>query len=123
MPETIDHPAHYGSGTYEAIAVIENWGLGFRLGNALKYLCRAGKKGSAVEDLRKARWYLDREIAVLEREAERQLACDGCGLTKEQEPTVQWRKGSERDDNKVLCLDCHLLLELGLRAAVRGQTR
>lgn len=65
----IDHPEHYGGDTtYEAIKVIEAWNLGFRLGNAVKYICRAGKKGDHLEDLRKARWYLDREIRRLEEE-------------------------------------------------------
>jgi hypothetical protein len=61
----VEHPAHYGGADnpYEAIKVIEAWGLGFNLGNTVKYVSRAGKKGSAVEDLEKARWYLDREIA------------------------------------------------------------
>lgn len=45
--------------------MIEAWELGFCLGNAVKYICRAGKKGSVIEDLAKARWYLDREIARL----------------------------------------------------------
>ncbi len=62
--ETVNHPAHYGGDTpYEAIKVIEAWDLGFCLGNAVKYISRAGKKGSLVEDLKKARWYIDREIA------------------------------------------------------------
>jgi hypothetical protein len=63
--ETVDHPAHYGGADnpYEAIKVIEAWELGFCLGNAVKYISRAGKKGDVLEDLRKARWYLDREIA------------------------------------------------------------
>jgi hypothetical protein len=62
----IDHPAYYGGDTvYEAIKVIEAWELGFRLGNCVKYLSRAGKKGDRVEDLKKARWYLDREIEKL----------------------------------------------------------
>lgn len=62
--EQIDHPIHYGgkSNPYEAIKVIEAWGLGFCLGNCVKYIARAGKKGDAIEDLAKARWYLDREI-------------------------------------------------------------
>ena len=63
--EAVNHPAHYGGDTvYEAIKVIEAWGLGFCLGNAVKYIARAGRKSSAtmIEDLRKARWYLDREI-------------------------------------------------------------
>ena len=64
--ETIDHPAHYGGADnpYEAIKVIEAWTLGFCLGNAVKYISRAGRKGNALEDLKKARWYLDREIAM-----------------------------------------------------------
>lgn len=65
-PETVDHPAHYGGADnpYEAIKIIEAWGLGFCLGNTVKYIARAGRKDGAttVEDLRKARWYLDREI-------------------------------------------------------------
>lgn len=62
MTDAVNHPAHYGSGTYETIKVIEAWGLGFCLGNTVKYISRAGKKGDALEDLKKARWYLDREI-------------------------------------------------------------
>lgn len=65
--ETVDHPAHYGGANnpYEAIKVIEAWGLGFCLGNTVKYIARAEKKDptKAIEDLEKARWYLDRDIA------------------------------------------------------------
>jgi hypothetical protein len=65
--EAIDHPAHYGGADnpYEAIKVIEAWNLGFCLGNVVKYISRAGKKNSdsELQDLKKARWYLDREIA------------------------------------------------------------
>lgn len=62
--DAVNHPAHYGGADdpYEAIKVIEAWGLGFCLGNAVKYLARAGKKGDRLEDLRKAAWYLEREI-------------------------------------------------------------
>ena len=64
--EAVHHPAHYGGDTtYEAIKVIEHWALGFHLGNAVKYIARAGKKGASVQDLEKARWYLDRHIARL----------------------------------------------------------
>ena len=67
MTTAIDHPPHYGGDTtYEAIKVIEAWGLNFALGNAVKYISRAGKKGDALEDLRKSRWYIDREIARME---------------------------------------------------------
>ena len=64
MPNAVDHPDHYGgkNSVYEAIKVIEAWGLGFCLGNTVKYICRAGAKGARLEDLKKARWYLDREI-------------------------------------------------------------
>ena len=68
MADTVNHPPHYGGGEnpYEAIRVIEAWSLGFCLGNVVKYLARAGRKGDILEDLRKARWYLDREITRLE---------------------------------------------------------
>jgi hypothetical protein len=70
--ETVDHPAHYGGADnpYEAIKVIEAWELGFCLGNTVKYIARAGRKDQerTLEDLKKARWYLDRHIARLERE-------------------------------------------------------
>jgi len=69
VTETVNHPQHYGGDTvYEAIKVIEAWDLGFHLGNAVKYICRVGKKGSDLEDLKKARWYLDRYIVFLEKE-------------------------------------------------------
>jgi hypothetical protein len=57
-------PSHYNEGKIEAIAVIEDWKLGFCLGNTIKYICRAGKKAGNPElkDLEKARWYLDRYI-------------------------------------------------------------
>ncbi len=59
----MDHPAHYGGDTvYEAIKVIEAWDLDFHLGNTVKYIARAGKKGDALEDLQKAAWYLQRKI-------------------------------------------------------------
>lgn len=50
--------------------MIEGWGLGFHLGNVLKYIVRAPHKGSEIRDLKKARWYLDRWIAVLEGKKE-----------------------------------------------------
>lgn len=63
QPEKVDHPPHYGGDTvYETIKVIEAWGLDFHLGNAVKYISRAGKKGDATEDLEKAIWYIRRFI-------------------------------------------------------------
>jgi len=66
--EKVNHPPHYGGkdNSYETIKVIEAWGLNFNLGNAVKYISRADKKGNNVEDLRKAAWYLEREIKALE---------------------------------------------------------
>ena len=68
MSDPINHPKHYGGADnpYEAIKVIEAWGLGFNLGNLVKYVARAGKKDDVIQELKKARWYLDREIAILE---------------------------------------------------------
>jgi Protein of unknwon function (DUF3310) len=67
--EKVNHPAHYGGDTtYEVIKVIEAWDLGFHAGNAVKYIARAGKKiqtfEAELEDLKKARWYLDRLIQL-----------------------------------------------------------
>jgi len=68
--DAINHPAHYTRGGVEAIDVIEAWGLGFHLGNAVKYISRAGVKTPDVAtDLKKARWYLDRAIKAAEAEA------------------------------------------------------
>lgn len=62
MGDTVNHPAHYNVGKIEVIDAIEDWRLGFNLGNAVKYIARAEHKGRFLEDLRKASWYLDREI-------------------------------------------------------------
>lgn len=71
--DPVNHPQHYTRSGIETITVIEAWGLGYHLGNAVKYLSRAGFKGDRLEDLEKARWYLDREIAneKARREAEK----------------------------------------------------
>lgn len=64
--EMVNHPSHYTMGKIEVIDAIEDWGLGFSDGNAVKYIARARHKGEHLQDLKKARWYLDREIARLE---------------------------------------------------------
>lgn len=56
----INNPAHYTRGKYELTPVIEDWGLGWHLGNAIKYIMRAEHKGKTEEDLRKAIWYIER---------------------------------------------------------------
>ena len=62
-PNTVDHPRHYNAGKIEAITVIEDWVLNFNMGNCVKYIARADHKGKPVEDLEKALWYLQRELA------------------------------------------------------------
>jgi len=68
LPETdmVSHPPHYTVGGIETIDFIEAKQLGYHLGQVIKYISRAGKKGSRLEDLQKARWYLNREIALSE---------------------------------------------------------
>jgi hypothetical protein len=70
--EQVNHPQHYGgrNNPYEAIKVIDAWELGFSLGNTVKYISRAGKKGKdkELEDLRKALWYLQHHIETLEED-------------------------------------------------------
>ena len=68
MPETVNHPDHYQGDGLEVIDVIEGFQLGFSLGNAVKYILRHKTKGKPLEDLKKARWYLDREIDRLSQE-------------------------------------------------------
>ena len=69
--EQVNHPDHYQFGegnVYEAIKVIDAWSLGFSLGNAVKYISRAGKKNpdKEIEDLKKAIWYIQHHIETLE---------------------------------------------------------
>ena len=72
MADVINHPQHYTSGKIEVIDFIEDKGLNFNLGNVVKYVARAGHKKSsgksleakALEDLKKAKWYLEREITT-----------------------------------------------------------
>jgi hypothetical protein len=65
--EKVEHPSHYNRGDLpECIEIIEALELDFCLGNAMKYLYRAGAKGDRVEDIRKARWYLDRWLRANE---------------------------------------------------------
>lgn len=64
MNDNVNHPAHYTDGNIEVIDFIEDKLLGYHLGNAVKYISRAGKKDpdKYVEDLQKAAWYIAREI-------------------------------------------------------------
>ena len=75
MSDMINHPQHYTLGKIEVIDFIEDKGLNFNLGNVVKYVVRSGHKKSsgksmeakALEDLKKARWYIDREIMIREK--------------------------------------------------------
>ena len=60
--DVINHPSHYTRGKIEVIDFIEDQQLPYHLGNVIKYVARAGHKGDKLEDLKKARWYLDRYI-------------------------------------------------------------
>lgn len=66
--DPVNRPAHYTDGKIEVIEYIEDKKLGFCLGNAIKYISRAGKKDPTkeIEDLKKAKWYIERRIKELE---------------------------------------------------------
>lgn len=66
--DNVNHPSHYTDGNIEVIDFIEDKKLGYHLGNAVKYISRAGKKDpeKTAEDLKKAVWYLTRYIEKLE---------------------------------------------------------
>lgn len=84
--DEVTRPKHYGgeANPHEPIKVIEHYDLGFCLGNAVKYILRSDKKGSQLDDLKKARWYIDREIKNMEGEANPPIIVDRltrCGKT------------------------------------------
>ena len=64
--EAVNHPPHYNQGNIEVIDAIEDWGLDFNAGNVVKYVSRHQHKAEPLEDLKKARWYLDRIIEGFE---------------------------------------------------------
>lgn len=64
--ERVEHPNYYNVGYIEVIDAIESWQLNFSRGNAVKYIARAGHKDDEIEDLKKAAWYINREIKRLE---------------------------------------------------------
>lgn len=69
MNDNVNHTSHYTDGKIEVIDFIEDKGLNFHRGNAVKYIARAGKKDKfkEIEDLEKAAWYINREIERLKR--------------------------------------------------------
>lgn len=66
-PEMVNHPAHYNQHSIEPIDVIEDWELNFNLGSTVKYIARCDYKEKPIEDLKKAAWYLNREIERREK--------------------------------------------------------
>ena len=69
MSDNVKHPSHYVDGRkFEPKDVIRDWGLNFNLGNAVKYIARAGRKADLVEDLKKAQQYIQFEIDAIEAE-------------------------------------------------------
>lgn len=93
--EKVNHPAHYGGANnpYETIKVIEAWKLGFNLGNTVKYISRADAKGSALEDLKKAAWYLAREIEARSAAVEAPeiiTHCARCNRVMDFAPGIGW---------------------------------
>jgi hypothetical protein len=94
--EQVNHPPHYGGANnqYEAIKVIEAWQLDFCLGNVVKYISRAGKKDDMLQDLKKAKWYIDRKIYQIEP-------------TKSESETISFDSLIEQLDN--LIMECAIL--------------
>lgn len=89
--DSVNHPGHYNSNPsgVECITVVEH--MSFNIGNAVKYLWRAGEKGDALEDLRKAAWYVNREVERMSK----QLSVT---LTQAQadELRARWEKGNHK---------------------------
>lgn len=118
--DIINHPAHYTDGRYETIDAIESWRLGYHLGNAVKYISRAGKKSkdTELEDLRKARWYIKRYLDYHHKETKSIRAIEYAA-----------DKGLDQDlSGAVLCLSVATLLseepqDLSVRQALAALER
>lgn len=118
--DVINHPSHYTDGKFETIEAIESWRLGYHLGNAVKYISRAGKKSkdTELEDLRKARWYIQRYLDHHRVEAESLGAMEYAA-----------DKGLDQDlSGAVLCLSVSAILsdepqDLSVRQALAALER
>ena len=67
MSDDAINPKHYKDSNVEPIDAIEAWSLNFNLGNVVKYIARCGKKDEEIQELKKAQWYLNREIERREK--------------------------------------------------------
>ena len=102
MFDPVERPPHYTSSPsgIECITVTEH--MNFCRGNAIKYLWRAGDKGNAIEDLKKARWYIDREIARLEKTEPKVAVSWGLDVVTDQ-PLLPSFKLCDECDRKMSC--------------------
>ena len=66
--DVVTKPPHYNHGKFETVEVIEDWKLNYHCGNVVKYISRHKHKGRPIEDIKKAIWYLQRYLQVLEGE-------------------------------------------------------
>lgn len=90
MNDNIKHPSHYVEGRkFEPKDVIRDWDLNFNLGNAVKYLARAGRKADIVEDLKKAQQYIQFELDAIEAESKKATKPHCANLEKVRETLEQ----------------------------------
>ena len=68
MSDNVNHPDHYTFGKFEVIDVITDWNMNYCLGNAIKYIARCEHKENKIQDLKKAIWYINKEIELSESE-------------------------------------------------------
>lgn len=100
MTDMVNHPPHYDFGRYETIDVIEAWELPYHLGNVIKYVSRAKRKGREMEDLKKALWYLERYIEKREADLSSETGRFVPSLKSYGEPTEEERKKLEQEYNR-----------------------
>lgn len=116
--DSVNHPKHYNTGKIEVITAIDEWKLGFALGNTIKYIARAAHKGSELEDLKKARWYLNHRIEQLEVDVRSSVPVHYwldtvTGSRNYQTACDQPAHGSwTKDWGAVTCNDCRKIREL-----------
>lgn len=115
--EKVDHPKHYNAGKIEVIDAIEDWKLGFHEGNVVKYIARAKHKGTELEDLRKAAWYLNRAIENFQ--AQKQRAQTLHFAEDNSKPTLCGSYGHDHVTNdwaRVDCKECKKIYDIEAEA-------
>lgn len=121
----VSHPPHYNSGNIEVIEGIEDWALGFHLGNVVKYIARAGRKDASkeIEDLEKAAWYLARKIELLralkEKRKTKNNSAQQYGEAMKKEIKVVQKQGTEareRFDMDAVSNVCDFCQNTGIHA-------